>query len=81
MSRATAGVTLQLSGKGCVEESGNDEGHSLNSELTWRVLVDGVEEATSGHSLFEISLPGLDIGQHTLESRFNFHFKTKKANW
>ena len=81
MSRATAGVTLQLSGKGCVEESGNDEGQLLKSELTWRVFVDGMEEATSGHSRFEISLPGLDIGQHTLESRFNFQFRMKKANW
>ena len=76
MARAIAGVTLQLSGKACVEDSsniseegGNDEGRPLNRGLTWRVFIDGVEEATSGYSLLEISLPGLDIGQHSLESR------------
>jgi hypothetical protein len=76
MSRAIAGVTLQLSGKDCVEEAseeaGNEDGRQLRSGLVWRMFVDGVEEATSGHSRFEISLSGLDIGQHSLESRSNF---------
>jgi hypothetical protein len=88
MARAIAGVIMQLSGKDCVvesskitEEDGNDVGRLLNIGLTWRVFVDGVEEATSGYSRFEISLPGLDIGQHTLESRFSFQSKTKKEKW
>ena len=76
MARATAKVSLQVTGEKCVNESseepridGREEGLPLNFGLTWSVMIDGVEEATSTRSLMDLFLPGLDIGQHSLGSR------------
>ena len=68
---------MELRGKDCVNESfdgiadGHDEGLPLVNGLRWMILVDGIEEAASTFSLAEVLLPGLEIGQHLLESKYN----------
>jgi len=74
LRRADASASFSVSGAACVEgraadmdgggEEGLDEGERLVEGMELRVLVDGVEEATTTAAAIHLTLPDLPSGNH-----------------
>ena len=78
MARATAKVSLELRGNVCVkksfdnqEQTVHSDGTPLNEGISWLILIDGLEEASSNSNVVTVFLPGLEVGQHRLESKYS----------
>ena len=75
LARATASASFKVIGDHCLQPStyltrdSHVEDTPLVPGLSLKLLVDGVEEASSSTNFIHVFLVSLDIGQHVLEAR------------